>query len=128
MEMTRPLQSLICVLVAAFLLLATVCALNCLPGLRATAPQAQDEHSGCSMPPAPDAPQAPAPDDCNHHEAVAAALKAVAPSPLSEMADAGTLRLEDLPPIAAAQAPPNAAAALPAIRVLPFDLLLPLRI
>lgn len=126
--MTRPLHSLTAVSVATFLLLAAVCSLNCLPGLRAPAPQAQAEHSNCSMPAAPDAPQAPAPNACNHHEGVAAAPKAVAPLPVSALADASTLPPEDLPPVAAAQAQPEAVPAPLAIRVLPFAALLALRI
>jgi hypothetical protein len=128
MEMTRPLRSLTGVSMAALLLAAAVCALNCLAGLRAPAPQAQAEHGGCSMPAAPDAPQPPAPDSCNHHEAVAATLKAVAPLPVNARADVGRLPPEDLPPVAAAQTPPETVAAPPALRGLPFDSLLPLRI
>jgi hypothetical protein len=128
MEMKRSLRSLTGVSMSAFLLLSAVCLLNCLPGLRAPAPQAQAEHSGCSMPAAPDAPQAPAPDGCNHHEAVTATLKAMAPLPVNALADAGTLPPADLPPVAAAQTPLEGVAAPPALRVLPFDSLLPLRI
>jgi hypothetical protein len=126
--MARSSYRLTAVAVAAFLLLAATCSLNCSAGAFAAAPQPQAGHGNCSMPTAPEAPQAPFQDDCGHHEAVAAALKTVAPLPANALVGTGTLPPVAQLPAMASQTSPTPAPALLQARVLPFDSHLPLRI
>lgn len=122
------LNSLIAVVVVSLLWAAT-CALNCSPGVVASALPAQTaQHSGCSDPSTPDAPSNPSAPGCGLHEHSTVAVKAPEKSVALAQPAVGELQLTSPVDLRASNVALAADYPSPLTLVLPLDLNRPLRI